>query len=437
LLAAGSAGGVACAASAGANAPATLSAGGQTRHIDELQAAQLLFAAGRLADAKKVLLDLRKARPNDPEVLFLLGSVAVAQKDYPSAIHLFRLILVRRPGAVRVRLELGRAFFLAKDYDNAERQFRFALAGRLPPAVRANVQRYLYVIRLSRTWSYNLSVSLAPDTDLNAGPSIQTVSLFGLPFELSKEAQRKSGVGVTVDAGGEWSPRVSRTLWLRAGAQLDTSDYPDGAFDDTTLSGYAGVRFISGKWDVSPLATYFRRWYGGHVYNDGAGASLQATYYVTQRVALSGALTGQYVSFGPPPGQSGPALSASLGALYTLSPTSFVSGQISVAREWAEFGAYANTAVQLKLGYYRDLPAGFSVSVGPSWTRVAYDARLAAFPVARVDNQWGVEATVLNRRIDIAGFTPRLAYTYTLNRSDLPLYAYDRNRFELGFTRAF
>jgi tetratricopeptide (TPR) repeat protein len=420
-----------------ADPAASVTAGGQTHAITELQAAQLLLQNGRVDDARKVLLDLQKASPDDPEVLFLLGQVAMAQKDYPGAVHLFRRILARQPGVVRVRLELGRAFFLEKDYDNAERQFRFAVAGDLPAAVRDNAQRYLYAIRQSRTWSYNFSISAAPDTDLNAGPSIQTIDIFGLPFQLSDQARRQSGVGLALSGGGEFTPRVSQDLWLRAGVQAASSDYSQGVFDDTTVSTYAGLRFVKGRWDVSPVGTFFERWYGGAFYNQGAGASLQATYYASRRVVLSGSVSASYVDFAPPLGQSGPTASASLGALYTLSPTSFVSAQTSVARQWAEFGGYANTAVQVQLGYYRDLPRGFSVSLQPSWVRIAYDAPLAAFGVPRVDNQWGFQATLLNRRIDIAGFTPRLLYAYTWNTSDIPLYAYRRNRFEIGVTRDF
>ena len=76
-----------------------------------------------------MLAELERANPRDDEVQFLLGMIAMEEKAYGQAIRRFRRILARRPGAVRVRLELGRAFYLAKDFDNAERQFRLARAG--------------------------------------------------------------------------------------------------------------------------------------------------------------------------------------------------------------------------------------------------------------------------------------------------------------------
>lgn len=420
-----------------AHAQATLGVGDKTQTISDLQAAQLLVKAGRLDDANKVLLHLTSTQGDNPEVLFLLGSIAMSQNDPAKAVHFFRRILVTHPDAVRVRLELGRAFFAMKDYDNAARQFRLALAADLPAAVRDNIQVYLNAIRLQRQWTYNLSVALAPDSDINAGPSVQTVAIFGLPFQLSSQSREHSGVGVTASGGGEWTPHLGGDVWFRAGGEVTTSDYRQIMFDDTTVSTDLGLRFIVGRWDISPVATYFERWYGGSLYNRGSGASLQATDYVTQRLAINGAVSAQYLDYKSPPGQSGPSITVSLGAVYTLSSKSFLSGQVSLAQQWAQLNAYANTAVQMQVGYYRDLPRGFTVSVQPSLAHIAYASPLAAFPSARTDNLWSVQATLLNRRLDWYGFTPRLAYTYTLNDSNLPLYGYRRNRLELGVTRSF
>lgn len=408
----------------------------QIRHITEIEAAQLLMQANKLAEAKTVLADLEKRRPNDSEVQFLLGLISVQEKRYDDAIRYFRAVLAREPRAVRVRLELGRAFFLKKDWDNAERQFRFARAGNLPPAARANIDQYLYAIRELRRWTFNFALAAAPDTNLNAGPSTTTVDIFGLPFQLSPDAQRKSGVGVSLDAGGEWSAPVSQRTRLRLGAQFHRTDYPGAEFDDMTVAAYAGPRFIRQRWEISPLVTGFRRWYGGQFYNQGVGGSLQAIVYPGRRLGLSATVGGQQVTYALKD-QSGPSATGALSFFYTLTPDSVLSGGVSVARQGARLSAYANTATQLSLGYNRDLPMGFTVSVQPAYVWLNYDAPLAAFGVSRRDRQWSVGLTVLNRRIDVLGFTPRLAYTYTHNASDISLYRYDRGRAEVGLTRVF
>lgn len=337
-----------------------------------------------------------------------------------------------------MRLELARAFFLAEDYDNAERQFRFARAGDLPPAAKAKIDQYLAAIRQRRRWSYNLSIAAAPNTNINAGPSASTVSLYGLPFELSQETRQQSGLGARIDGGGEWSPALTEALHLRIGSQFGGTVYPaDGAFNDVTLAGYAGPRFMSSRWDVSPVITGFQQWYGNHFYNQGVGASLQLIYYPASNLGLTGVIGAQYVSYGPPAGQSGPTASTGLGFISTLSTETVISGGVSVARQDAEFPAYAYTAAQVRFGYDRDLPYGWSISIQPSYAVLDYDQALAAFGVTRQDHLWVEQIALLNRRLDLYGFTPRISYIYTLNSSDISIYAFKSNQITIGLTRAF
>lgn len=428
--------GVPATAQAPASATPAPAVAGQSRQITELQAGQLLMNAGKVAEAKIVLLDLEKRQPADNEVQFLLGLLAVQDKDYDGAVRHFRAILSRDPKAVRVRLELGRVFFLKKDWDNAERQFRFARAGDLPATARANVDQYLYAIRESRRWSFNFALALAPDTNLNAGPGVTTVDIYGLPFQLSPDARRQSGVGVSVDAGGEWSAPLSERTRLRLGAQIHRTDYPGSEFDDMTLAVYAGPRFIQRRWEISPLLTGFRRWYGNGFYNEGIGGSLQGIFYPSRRLGLSAVVGGQAVTYALKD-QSGPSVTGALSFFYTLTPDSVLSGSLSVARQEARVAAYASTTRQIQIGLSRDLPHGYTASVQPSYAWIGYDAALAAFGVPRRDRQLSAQVTVLNRRIDVFGFTPRLSYTYTHNASDIALYGYVRSRAEVGLTRVF
>ena len=134
---------------------------------------------------------------------------------------------------------------------------------------------------------------------------------------------------------------------------------------------------------------------------------------------------------------NGPAYSTSLGVFFTPDAASVVSGALSVSRQGAQLPVYANTAWQLQLGYYRDLPRGFSASIQPSYAQVDYDAQYAVFGAVRRDRQWSAQISLLNRRIDLWGFTPRLAYTYTVNTSTISLFSYDRQRIETGLTRNF
>jgi len=396
-----------------------------------------LLRQGKVDEASRVLAAMRKHHPDSMELRFLGGIVAMARSDYRAAIDLFRAILIDHPAAVRVRLELARAYYLDKDYANADRQFRFARAGKLPKDVMANIDGYLFAIRQSKSWSYSLSVSLAPDTNINAGSSAREVTLYGLPFELSEDARHHSGMGLAVDAGVEWAPRTGPSSRLRLGLNAQRREYSGSQFDDMALAAYAGPRFVRRKWDVSVLGTVFQRWYGGDAYARSAGARIDATHYPTPKLALFGSLAAQKLDHQRIPEMSGYVYSASAGAYRPLNSISSVTLKGGMNRQDSRIGAYSSWSGYAAAGYYRDLPAGFSIYLEPSVAFARYDDRLPALDARRSDKSVSGLVTILNRHIVLSRFTPRVAYTFTKQDSNIPLYRFTRHRIEVGLTTNF
>jgi tetratricopeptide (TPR) repeat protein len=410
---------------------------GRTIAITDAQAAQLLINNNRLDDARRLLDRDLASQPEDSELLFLRAMVAVAEKDYGTAISLFRRILVHEPNTERVRLELARAFFLKGDYDNADRQFRFARAGDIDDTVKANIDHFLSAINRLREWTVNFSLALAPDTNQNAATSASQVNIFGLPFALDKGARKQSGIGVAGDIGGEWSPLLSDNLKARVGGDLTRTDYSGGQFDDMTLSGYAGPQFLFQDWDVSLLGTGFQRWYANQDYLNGFGGKIATDYGVTSDLLVSASIGGQAVTDDFIPDQSGPLYSTQLTGTYVLSPSSLFQLQLGFNRQDAQIGADSYSGVWFGGAYSQDLPMGFSAGFQPSYFITRYDDALAAFGKTRADNALMLAFTLLNRRFDYHGFTPRFSYVFTEQHSNIPLYSFTRNQFQVGLTSLF
>jgi len=405
--------------------------------LTEIQAAQLLIANNRLDDAKRLLDHILAAKPDDSESQFLLATIAVAQKDYDTAISLFRRILVREPDAERVRLELARAFFLKEDYDNADRQFRFARAGNVDDAVKTNIDRFLTQVNRLRQWTVNFSLSLAPDTNQNAATSSAQVNIFGLPFALDKSARKQSGIGVAGDIGGEWSPLLDDNIKARLGTDLYRVDYSGGQFDDMTVSAYGGPQFLFSNWDLSVLATGFKRWFANQDYVSGLGGKLAADYGITSDWVVGASLGGQSLTNQFIPEQSGPLWSVQTQATYVLSPSSLFQLQLGFNRQEAQIAPYSYSGVWFGGGYQQDLPYGFSAGFQPAFFITRYDAALAAFGKTRSDDTMMLAFSLLNRRFEYHGFTPRLSYVFSEQHSNIPLYSFTRNQFQIGLTSLF
>ena len=421
---------------------AAASAAVPAQKADPLVVAEIMIGQKRFEDARGSLEVLvrqpAQLRARENQVQFLLGILDIEDKDYDSAIAHFHRILVHDPGQVRVRLELGRAYFLKRDYIDAQRQFQFARAGHLPPVVKGNVDRFLGTIRALQTVSYGLSFSLAGDSNLNAGPATDTVSLYGLPFQLSPDAQANKGVGLAFDANAEWSPRIGAGLKWRTGVQVHRNQYRQSAFDDMTLGVYAGPHLTLARWDFNLLGSASRRWYGDRTYTETYGGSLDATFYVTARLGLGGNAGLSHIAYRQNAQQSGVGHTSGVTAFYTPTPASILRGMVSFGVQQAQNAGYANHSQQFGVSYSREFDGGLTLSLAPSYTRIAYAAPLQSLSsAARRDHQVSGQIALLDRKIDWSGFTPRLVYTYTRNDSSIALYTFRRNRVEFGFTRAF
>jgi outer membrane protein len=402
-----------------------------------VETAKALMLSGRPDEARSVLQDLAREQPASNDVAFLLGLLAINATDYRQAIGYFRSILIREPAALRVRLELGRAFYLSHDYENAFRQFQFARAGKLPPGVSASIDKFVAAIRREKIWSYSFGIAIAPDTNINNGTSSRETEIFGLPFELGSDTRRRSGTGLTMTASGEFSPHVTDTIRLRVGASLERREYKAHDFDDMTVAAYAGPRILVADWDLSILAAGFRRNFGGRRLSEGAGARIEAVHGLGGRTAISLGVSAQEVRYPHYSLQDGRSYSATIGLLRALTPDSAANARLGMSRHTAQTPELANWSGWLAAGYYRDFAGGFSIYVEPSYAISRYDAADPFFGKRRTDQLAQLQLALLNRRIVRSGFTPRIALTVARRYSTINLYEFTQRRVEMGFTRSF
>ncbi len=396
-----------------------------------------LIAVGRRNEAKALLVDRVRHSSSDVEAQFLLGMLAIEDGDNREAIDRFRAAMIHAPDAPRIRLELARALYQAKQYDNALHQFRLASSARLPGDVTNNINRYMDAIRRERRWSYRVGFALAPDTNINQGTSSRETILFGLPFELGADTRRKSGVGVVGTAELEFAPRLSEAVRLRMLGAIRRRDYRGKRFDDMTVAAEAGPTVSLGRWDVGAAATLLSRWYGGRRYQQAFGAKIDAVAYRGNRTAMSVGIGAQRFRYPDVPFQSGPVFSGTVGLTRMLGPSSVAALNIGISRQRAKAADLSNWAGVAEVAYTRDLRGGFSIAVEPSLAIVNYDAADPFFLTRRKDSAQEISVTLVNRRLMWWRFNPSFTYTFARRRSTIDLYDSDQSRFEFGLASAF
>ena len=230
-------------------AAGALPAPGKLTEQDALSLARELVGQGRREEAAALYQTLI-ARGRVPEyrveAAFQLAGIRMLEGRYREAALLYLGILNHRPDLPRVRLELARAYFMDRDYENAQAQFELVKGGELPAEVLEKVDLFLALIRRQKNWSFDFNLALVPDSNLNqaSGGREECISVGGALLCRPLE-EKQSGVGLSLGGAFEHYWRFSRDFGLRSTIGLNALEHEGRDFDDYQLSLAVGPRRTS------------------------------------------------------------------------------------------------------------------------------------------------------------------------------------------------
>ena len=360
------------------------------------------------------------------------------------AIASFREMLVVDPGLIRVRLELGRAFYLKGEDRLAKRHFEQVLAGKPPPPVVLNINRFLFQIRARRRWDLHAGFALAPDTNIGAGSDERIIYIdvggSRLPFTRDAEELTTSGIGLSLWSGGEYQYPLRDRLRIRAGANVSRREYEGNQFDQTFLSGHAGPRWLVRRnTEASLLASAQRRWHAGSPDHDALGVRLEAGHRFTRRVTASVRASWHDRSYRTRTYLDGPVVDAALSGAWVVTPTVRADAALGWGRERPGTERWRHERRWVRAGGSVALPRGFTVGASAELRETDYEGNW--FPHTegepREDRTHSFRASVHNRALAWQGFSPQVSLVHEVRKTNAQLYDYERTGGELRFVKLF
>lgn len=405
--------------------------------IDDLVTAKDLIATHQIDAAHEILERRLSTNPGDVDALFLLGMIALANDDYPTAIMYFRQALEREPNATRIRLELARTLFLAKQDEDADYHFRLAIAQQPPAQVVQNIARFREAIRARRAWRFNVNFGIAPDSNINSATDKERVEIFGLPFQLDPSARARSGTGIIV--GGDASFRLlrSRKVPIYLGAYGQMVRYPDHSFDDIFVGGEAGPEFKLSGGSLRVTATGFHRWYGGDPLVTSLGTRLNIDKVIGGQWGLEASIAARFNAFARRSDVDGWDVEASVSANRALGGSTLGFTYGSIQRSITHDPGQSSWSARLGGGVLKEVGWGLRPQIAFEVGRQVNDAPLALFNETRRDWRLQASASIYKRDWNVLGFAPSLRIAYTRNFSTISLYDQTRLRAEFGIAKAF
>ena len=405
--------------------------------------------------AALVLLLALPAAAQDFDALFRSGMDAVEaagaaegerrEELLDEAIAAFREMLVADPGLVRVRLELARAFYLKGEDRLAKRHFEHVLAGRPPPPVVLNVNRFLAEIRARRRWDLHAGIALAPDTNIGASSDERVIYInvggARLPFTRDADELTTSGIGLSAWTGGEYQYPLSERWRLRAGASVSRREYSGNRFDQTFASGHAGPRHLIGRnTEASALASVQRSWSGGAPDHDALGFRLEAGHGFTRRLTGHARASWHERTHRTQGHLDGPVVDASLGGAWVVTPTVRADAGLGWGRQRTETERWRHDTRWIRAGVSVALPKGFTVGGNAELRVTDYEGNWSPHTEGgepREDETRSLRASVHNRKLAWKGFSPQVALVHEVRTTNAQLYDYERTSGELRFVRLF
>ena len=423
-------------------------------------AAQALVEAGRFEEAIVALRPLLDQAPVDPNVLFLYGVASLEAAQRPGraaadrdillneAVAAFRVMLVKAPQLVRVRLELARAFFLRGQDRLARRHFEAVLAGGVPQEVAANIYAFLNLMQARKHWTGYFGAAIAPDSNLNAASESEIIyidTVFGrLPFTRQGDFGAESGFGVSVWGGGEYQQRQpgSGRLRLRLGADSVLREYPGGDFDQFFLATHAGPLWRLGpRTEVSLLGTAQRQWLGSLPYADEFGARLEFDRQLTPGIWARGTAAYRQRDHLARDFLDGPVVDFTAAFAWTPAPVLRVQMTVGYTRDHAALQHWRSLNRWVRVDTSLALPLGFTLGGGIQAQRARYDGsgapHLTLDRKPRFDRTRTFTLSVLNRALTLYGFSPQLALVHDTRLTNAQAQDFERDRAELRFVRQF
>ena len=405
---------------------------------------------GQFNEALAILRPLQKDNPRQTEILFLIGLSAVGvwrqseiKEPYllDEAINVFRKILINRPGLVRVRLELARAFFLKGEDGLSREHFERVLAGKHPSAVVSNVRRYLNEIRARRKWSAYFGFTLAPDTNINSASDedIIYINIGGvdLPFTRGEDSGAKSGVGALLWGGGQYQQPLGERLRLRIGTDISRREYKEKRFDQTFLSAHLGPRWLAGRnTELSLLASANHRWVAHKRYSYDLGGRLEVYRRMGKRWTLDGRASIHQRKYKNNNSLDGPVSAFSLGGTWFPLPVLRTQMTIGYNLERPKAVLWRNDTRWARLGFSAAVPYGFTVGGSGEIHSIRYE-RPYFSNRNRKDRLRVFRVSLFNRAFTVLGFSPQVVLIHEERKSNSQLQSYKRNRAELRFVKQF
>lgn len=421
---------------------------------EQLQQAQALLSAEEPAQALGLLEAAHDPATASTQEFFLLGVAAKQAGQLSRSEGYFRSALQREPNAGRIRLELAEVLYHQGKLDDSRAELVAVRAMNPPEQVRQNIDGFIAQVDQARenpnagprgpqkNWNAYITVGFSSDSNVNAGPDSDTVFLYGLPFDLSSDAQEMQDAALFVRTGVSHQAQLDNGILWRSSANLSFTNYFEAdAYDTTSLSLSSGPSFkLSDQLGLSVPFTYNVQRYNerGSWYSQSWGIAPRFQYAAQENLQFYLDTSISRKRFNDNGDRDLTAFTFNPSLNFQPIEDGNIAVGLQYGRENSGLDIYSNTVHGAYLGYqhnFRD--QGIRASITASYTSTEFDGIQAAYTEAREDVSRKLSASVTYIIPEMDGLLLLGSVSYQDNDSNLDINTYERTQFSMSLTKRF
>jgi len=420
--------------------PASAEADVSMAFMSDRRFADDLTAALRAGDLRTALA-LLEARPDIAGLaagVRLRAELLARLERSSEALGLLEGHLTQDSNDAVARFQVAEIHFVARRDSSASLAYRLALAGRLDPLRRQLIQERLAAIDARRRLRLSFSVAMAPDSNINGATSASTIDLYGLPFVLSDDARRRSGVAASLGMSVERRQPLLERYALVAGAAVSLLDAPNRTFDQSQIGLFAGPEMRVGRHGrVALAATYRDIDFGGEDLETWWGLQLTGQGYADAQTRWDGAIRLDRIDNRRAAESSGLAYGAQVNRTRYLGPAELWRASLVFNTHDLAASEAGYREGYLAVGRLFPLPFATLAYVEPYGRMRNFTEHSSAFGVRREDREFGINLRISKRDWTFRNAFPYVQAILSRSSSNVALGRYSRQRIEFGLTREF
>lgn len=408
-----------------------------------LDKASTLLKQNKPFEALSLILTDHEPENASAQEWFLLGLSAKQSGNLVDASNYFEKLLAIDPKADRVKLELAAISYQLGDSNRAKLLLLDVKASNPPSGVRNNIDRFLATIESGKgqkNWRVSATAGWIYDSNVNAGPDKDVITMFGLPFTLSNGAKNTEDNAYTLGLSLDHAIPVNGTVGWQSNLGVNWRDnFTIHNLDSLFLSGSTGPVWKQNSqliWSMPFIADWVRYGHKNDYFSFSYGVAPQVRFIASNQLALNLATTVKGKSFDKQSARKQIAWTVTPSVDYQLTENDTIRFGVTAAQEHSGINFYSNDRWSVNTSFYHNFSKFFVASLSGSYGDSYYQGKEAAYTKKREDTR---SSLGLNLRYHVEQLNTEVitSASYSNNDSNLAIYEYDQTQVSVNFRTTF